>query len=651
MASRFQRWGIGIIGVGFGTGAVAACSSQQEPPGPDPTGARNVAVLSGSDGQEIGTVDLQLLIGPGDHLYSLSYACTGPSVIPPGTVNFNDAQSIEYTLGGIAAGSGYQCTLTGTDSNGDPCSGVTTSFSVIAGQVTGAGAAITCTVPTDAALGADVNNGSVGFDATVQVQNQGAYGCPGITAFSVTPSEVIDSQTAQLTASETGPIGLAPDGGPPISNILWTATCAAPPCGTFSPNAAAAAPTFVCGATAQQVTVTAQVTDFQTSIATGVTSDVCAGRLFTTMQATISCEHGCSGAPVGTSCNINGGTICNGGGACVVPSFDVVRLGNGSAVTAGTTVPVFIDQYTLGGALVASTPLPTAASGSNQPLTLVGSDVSEGDLTTSVDGKLLVLAGHNYAPGSTIGAANCGVAFIGSGTTPTVNTSMQLPLALSAGGIIRSAASLDGTQVWVAGAGTTTTGGLWYMPGDVQVVKTSTTTTGRDVRISGGQLYADSNANPPGLFTVGSGEPITGTPAPTLTELPGLPTSGGSPYAFVFLTVNGVRTLYIADDEGGGVGGILKFTLSGSTWSSAGHVLGMVSPAPDGGTVTVGYRGLAGYVTGGTVTLLASTGMAAGGQDALVLVVDTGTGSPSQTLVATSAANETFRGIAVPPHP
>ena len=77
----------------------------------------------------------------------------------------------------------------------------------------------------------------------------------------------------------------------------------------------------------------------------------------------------------------------------------------------------------------------------------------------------------------------------------------------------------------------------------------------------------------------------------------------------------------------------------------------MVGPGPDGGTVTVGYRGLAGYVTGNTVTLMASTGMAAGGQDALVVIVDTGTGSPTQMLVATSAANETFRGIAVPPHP
>jgi hypothetical protein len=652
MASWFRRGGAAVTASGVvAVGIIAACSDPREPAGAEPGsgGATNLASISGPNGEGIGTVRLQLQIGPGDYLYSLSYACTGPSVIPPGTVNFNDAQSVEYTLGGVAAGSGYQCALSGTDSNGDICSGTTTAFSVVAGQVSGAGAVITCTVATDAALAADVANGSVGFDAAVQVVSQSPYGCPGITAFSVVPSELIDSQTSQLTVGQTGPIGLAPDGGPTLSDVVWSAACASPPCGTFSPSTVAAAPTFVCGATAQQVTITAQVTDFQTNISTGVTSDVCAGRLFTTMQATISCEHACVGAPLGASCNINGGSICNGGGTCVVPSFDVVRLGNGAPVSAGITVPVFIDQYSLSGALLASTALPTAVSGTNQPLTLVGSEVSEGDLTTSVDGRLLVLAGHNYVPGATVSAANTGVAFISGGPTPTVNTSLQLPLALSAGGLVRSAASLDGTQVWVAGAGTGTTGGLWYMPGDVQVVKTSTATTGRDVRISSGQLYADSNATPPGLFTVGSGEPISGTPAPTLTELPGLPTSGGSPYAFVFLTVNGVQTLYVADDQGNGVGGVLKYVLSGGSWSKVGAATG-VTP-PDAGTATAGYRGLAGYVTGSTVTLMASSGMAAGGIDELVLIVDTGTATPSQTPVAISAPNETFRGIAVPPHP
>jgi hypothetical protein len=611
---------------------------------------------------------MRLTIGNGVHVNSLTWSVSNGSNAYTGTVQITDdagheAQSVEFVQGGVQAGSGYTVTLSGADSNGDPCSGSSMPFAVAAGATTPVVVMVTCTVPTDASLAATVDSGNIAVDAGVLLTNQAPFVCPAIAGVAVSPAELFPPETASLSATEIG-------GSVGTATVQWTSTC-----GTIgNPNSLNA--TFSCGTATGPCVVTLTVGLNGTGLDGGSVGQVCTGIANTSASETINCEAQCnvpsdcpaqsttcllptcvanrcgtSNAALGTQCSDSGGSICNGGGTCVVPSFDVVRLGNGSAVTAGTTVPVFVDRYGLTGTLLGSTALPTAVSGNNQPLTLVGSDITEGDLTVSVDGKLLVLAGHNYAPGSTIGAANTGVAFIGSGNAPTVNTSLQMPLALSAGGIVRSAASLDGTQVWVAGAGTTTTGGLWYMPGDVQVVKTSTTTTGRDVRIFGGQLYADSNANPPGLFTVGSGEPITGSPAPTLTELPGLPTSGGSPFAFIILTVNGVQTLYMADDQGGGVGGILKFTLSGTTWSSAGHVQGTVTPGPDGGTVTVGYRGLAGYVTGTTVTLMASTGMAAGGQDALVLIVDTGAGSPTQTLVATSAANETFRGIAVPPHP
>jgi hypothetical protein len=666
MRGRLQSLGTATVFAAFGLAAAVSCSSGEEtsggPTGPEP------GVLGNSSLDQSGSIGLRLTIGNGVHVDSLAWVVSNGVNTYTGTVQITDdagheAQSVEFVRGGIPAGSGYVLTLSGADSNSDPCTGSSMPFGVAVGSTTPVDLLVTCTVPTDASLPSIVDSGNIAIDAGVTLGNQAPFVCPAIAGFGVSPAELLPPETASLAATEVG-------GSGGTTTLQWTSTC-----GTIT-NANAPNATFSCGSTTGPCVVTLTVGLNGTGLDGGSVGQVCTGVANTSASETINCEAQCNvatdcpvpsttclvptcvgnrcnttNAPQGTQCSDSGGSICDGAGTCVVPSFDVVRLGNGSAVTAGTTVPAFIDRYGLTGTLLGSTPVPTAVSGSNQPLTLVGSDVSEGDLTTSVDGKLLVLAGHNYVPGSTIGAANCGVAFIGSGSTPTVNTSLQLPLALSGGGVVRSAASIDGTQVWVAGAGTTTTGGLWYMPGDVQVVKTSTTTTGRDVRISGGQLYADSNANPPGLFTVGSGEPITGTPAPTLTELPGLPTSGGSPFAFVFLTVNGVQTLYLADDEGGGVGGIFKFTLSGTTWSSAGHVQGMVMPGADGGTVMVGFRGLAGYVTGTTVTLMASTGMAAGGQDALVLLVDTGTGSPSQTLVTASAPNETFRGIAVPPHP
>jgi hypothetical protein len=653
----------GTLAAGLAVAAVwiAACSDPQADTRSGSSNADPGSVLGPSEPNAVGQVSLDLNLGPGVSLTSFSYLITGPNTYSE-TITIGDAQSLEFIVGGIAAGAGYTLSITGQDSAGDPCSGATTTpFTIVAGAVTQTTLAVTCVAPPDASItAANVNMGSLEVDASVLVVGPPPVVCPGITSFTISPAELASGQSATLSLLDTDPTAL----------ITWSVSPAGG--GVFgsanAPTASTANTTFTCTDSSPQVTVTATIVS-----ASDAAAALCSGQPFQTISAFVNCEPQCTAAsncpaattacklPVctgglcgftnaalGTACTDSGGSICDGAGTCVVPSFDVVRLGNGSAVTAGTTVPVFIDRYSItGGPPLTSTALPTAVSGSNQPLTVVGSDVTEGDLTTSVDGRWLVMAGHNYAPGSTIGAANCGVAFIGSGTTPTVNTSVQLPLALAAGGIVRSAASLDGTQVWVVGAATTTTGGLWYMPGDVQVVKTTTTTTGRDVRIAGGQLFADSNANPPGLFKVGSGEPITGTPAPTLAELPGLPTSGGSPYSFVFLTVNGVQTLYVADDEGGGVGGILKFTLSGATWTSAGHVLGV---SPDGGA-TVGYRGLAGYVTGTTVTLMASSGMAAGGQDELVVIVDTGTGTPTQTPIETSPVNETFRGIAVPPHP
>lgn len=309
--------------------SVAACSSQQgsSTAGTGHNGGSPTGSLLGNGG-DMGSIHAALTIADGS-LYSLNYTCTGPAVIPSGTVNFNDAQSVEWVLGGIPAGTGYQCTLSGTDTNGDPCAGTTSSFPIIAGAVTGATVVVTCNVPTDASTLADVNTGSVGFDASVVVNQQGAYACPGINAFSISPSEVIGSQTAQLGVNEIGPVGLAADGGPTTSDIVWTATCGTPPCGTFS-NPNGTTPTFTCGPDLadQIVTITAQVTNYETNVATGVTSDVCAGAKFTTIQATIDCEGGGTFSCVGTPATPNACSTDAGVNTCVNFSTDVNNCGS-----------------------------------------------------------------------------------------------------------------------------------------------------------------------------------------------------------------------------------------------------------------------------------------------------------------------------------
>jgi hypothetical protein len=663
------------VGVAVTCTLAAACSSNGvlEGRGEGPS----LGVVSRAGPGDTGAVGLQLTIANGVHVYELPWTISNGTNSYSGTVNLIDdagheAQSVEFTAGGIVAGTGYVVRLGGADSSGDPCAGASGPFAVVAGATAGASVLVTCTVPTDASIPADVDNGSVAIDAAVTLQSQSPFVCPAIAGVSISPAELMPPETAALGAQIVGG-----DGGVPT--VQWTSTC-----GTIA-NPTSASATFSCGAVTGTCTVTLTVGLDGTGLDGGSVGQVCTGIANTTTSETITCESQCNtasdcpapatlcqvpacvanrclvnSAPQGTACSDNSGSICNGAGTCVVPSFDVVRVGTGSALVAGQTAPVFVDRYTLGGIVQSTIPLPTAPSGSNLALTLIDNDAAEGDLTTSVDGRFVVMGGHDYVPGVTISAAKCVGALIDA--SGTVNTSIDVTSAVAGGGDVRSAASIDGNEIWVSGSATDTTGGLWYMPipgtttNQVQVVETSSTGPQprwlRIATVAGGQqqLYGDSNTNPPGLFAVGSGTPTTSVAPSSLTLLSGLPTTAkASPYAFAFFNVGGVETLYVADDRTASGGGIAKFTLgSGGTWTNVWSIAG---ENPDGGTGVVGVRGLAGYATGNTVTLMASTGMPGDQPDQLIVIVDTGAGTPLPQIVATASSNETFRGIAVPPHP
>ncbi len=127
---------------------------------------------SGDDGgNSHGVVDGGSSVGvtftvPPGFFTSLDWVISGPSGYYSGTVYFGDAQSIEFVAGGIQAGSGYTMTMAGTDRDGDPCSGTSAPFAVLAGQVAGASLVLTCDAPgPDASETADVTTGSVGVEA------------------------------------------------------------------------------------------------------------------------------------------------------------------------------------------------------------------------------------------------------------------------------------------------------------------------------------------------------------------------------------------------------------------------------------------------------------------------------------------------------
>src|SRR5262249_52599733 len=205
-----------------------------------------------------------------------------------------------------------------------------------------------------------------------------------------------------------------------------------------------------------------------------------------------------------------------------------------------------------------------------------------------------------------------------------------------------SVVSTNGTDIWVDGAA----GGIRYttLGATTSTQLSSTVTNLRQTNIFAGQLYvSDASGTAVRLGTVGTGLPTTS--GQTITNLPGFPTSTGSPYAFFFAdlsaAVSGVDTLYVADDGAG----LQKYSLGSGNWTANGTV----------GAAADAYRGLTASVSGTTVTLYAvrKGGSTATGGGEFVSLVDSsgynGAFSGTPTLLSTAAANTSFRGVAFAP--
>jgi hypothetical protein len=339
-----------------------------------------------------------------------------------------------------------------------------------------------------------------------------------------------------------------------------------------------------------------------------------------------------------------GGSLGGAGGAAGAAggpaTFSVVRVGDGSSAASGTSVPVFIETRQIDGSLVGTVALPTAPSGGNMPFSIAGSATSEGGLALSQTGRYLTLGGYAALPGTAGVATSTSTAIARSvalvDAAGNVDTTTTFATAES-GGNPRGAVTTDGSELWLSGST-----GLWAgLRGEPSQSGASLLTSPSNVRwvgIFGGQLYASSGSGTyTNVFTVGTGLPMSA--GQTATSLPGLPTSGGSPYGFVLLdldsAVAGYDTLYVADDAAG----LQKWVFNGTNW--------MLYATLNLGT-PVGFRGVAGFASGGKVTLMAST--AETGTNRLVVFVDNGGAASVGTLVATSSANTMFRGVALSPH-
>jgi uncharacterized repeat protein (TIGR01451 family) len=331
----------------------------------------------------------------------------------------------------------------------------------------------------------------------------------------------------------------------------------------------------------------------------------------------------------------------------------IYRIGTGTGSLVNLGNPVFLDEYSPTGVLVQSVALPTVVNGAQKRLIASGTATSEGLLSRSADGRFIVVPGYDATPPHTSSLTGTASAVVnrvigrvdGAGG---IDTSTALTDAYDANNF-RGATSNDGTQFWVAGNGSATTGSVRYVSALGATTSTQLSTTNNNLRVPlifNGQLFvASGSGSTVRLGTVGTGLPTAS--GQTIATLPGYPVNL-SPNAFFLADLDagvvGVDTLYIADDNATS-GGLLKYSFDGTTWTARGSA----------GAAVDGYRGLTAKINAGSVTLFSvrKGGSASTGGGELVSLTDatgsTGTLTGSPTLLVTAATNTAFRGVALSP--
>jgi hypothetical protein len=209
----------------------------------------------------------------------------------------------------------------------------------------------------------------------------------------------------------------------------------------------------------------------------------------------------------------------------------------------------------------------------------------------------------------------------------------------------RTAASTNGTALWMGGAGPSGTAGVRYATkGDTNSIRLSSTVTNiRAIGIFNGQLYCTTGSGAyKGISAVGTGTPVDSLQV--ITVLPGFPDTTNStndPYGF---SINPAGTIaYVADNRAKARGGgVQKWIKNGSTWSLA-YTLDSA--------LTTGLRYLTVDWSGNNAVIYASSGEGIVKNlpgNKLLQVTDIDSIAPFITL-ATAAANTVFRGIAFAP--
>ena len=334
--------------------------------------------------------------------------------------------------------------------------------------------------------------------------------------------------------------------------------------------------------------------------------------------------------------------------AAAPTEFSVLRIGTGTGTLTNNGTAGFVERRKVtDGSLVSTVTLPTAVSGTNNQIVFSGVASVEGQLNRSFDGKTLLVAGT---------AANVGATDVSStaltrvvaviSATGTVNTARTFALGTSAP---RGVTSTNGNAVWV-----TSDAGVSYMEVDKPAV-TPVKVVDNNLRAAGlypynnvtqllASSFASSGTDLRGINLIGAGTPTT-VLTNGATRLSGF-TGTNSPASYDFVAFdrdnNGtVDQMYVADERATG-GGVQRWKLTGTTWSLDGTVALGATP---------GARCVTGFVSGTTVTLLATT--TESNATRIMKLTDNGGAvtAITQATLYTGPANTIHRGIALAPLP
>ena len=330
----------------------------------------------------------------------------------------------------------------------------------------------------------------------------------------------------------------------------------------------------------------------------------------------------------------------------------VYKVGKSTADSLSNAgFPVSLDEYSTSGTFVRNHPMPVTVSGANRRIISSGTSSTEGMMSRSEDRKFLIVTGYDTIPdparssitSSTSANVNRVVGVIGA--DGSIDATTALTDAFS-GNSLRSAASTNGIDIWLAGTGSSGTAGVRYTTkGSTTSTQLSTSVTNiRVVNIFNGQVYCTTGSGAfKSISAVGTGLPTTaGQTIAVLPGMPNLPASTEDPNTFSIKPVTG-DTAYIADSRAKNKnGGVQKWAYNGSTWIllytlDSGLTSGIRSIVVDWSTPRATI-----YGTNNDSYMKDMPG------NKIVAVIDNDSTS-SFTAIATAPVNFMFRGIAFAP--